>query len=535
MNSPTRKWQPLRNDQRLQICLVQVDIAAQTTQHDQFTNLVLKRAKDTLKEALVLTAERRGGKPPSWEDDTGTFLFPVDGPDSFDNCCLAAIQMLQQLPLAKLPAQLPPNLDSFITIRVACDAGELTYGPDADKLQNGFVDEFKKHRSVVSADNRVTITDRFFRQLNSSLKSTFVKWKHSNEVGADIYSIAAPSATRGLADANLSSDQLNLVEEDQPTLASHRPAPRREWLVTLPNALNSRKALTVSVVIILALTICAISYFWSRSPPLGPSQYREMVQSDEWRSWRKQLHEKLSAGKVTEKVLAEAISIKLPARPENAAAALRRDQAIADVLMSYPDVPALLEQRFGIYKESFLGTGLSKPTFSTDNYGAASVHEYLIKNYWEGHPAVWMRVIDPNQHPEDMRKTVRELVDADQDRVDPKDDNQKEPLRKDIVQRAKENDATNPPVVIRFARLDAINYSHKLGKNDRQYVFASNLGEVWNTNVRQAAQQSGYTVDKGDSVYIWVFRPNDSVEVVPATWDQVLRHLPQWLSESDRN
>jgi hypothetical protein len=64
-------------------------------------------------------------------------------------------------------------------------------------------------------------------------------------------------------------------------------------------------------------------------------------------------------------------------------------------------------------------------------------------------------------------------------------------------------------------------------------VFASNLAEVWNTKVRDAAQLSGYTFDKGDSVYIWVFRANDPIEVVPATWGEVLNHLPQWLSEID--
>jgi hypothetical protein len=89
--------------------------------------------------------------------------------------------------------------------------------------------------------------------------------------------------------------------------------------------------------------------------------------------------------------------------------------------------------------------------------------------------------------------------------------------------------------VIRFARLDAIHYSRKLGRRERYRVFASNISEVWNTRVKDAAHLSGYTFDKGDSVYIWVFVPHDPVEVVPATWGEVLTHLPRWLSEADKN
>jgi hypothetical protein len=129
-----------------------------------------------------------------------------------------------------------------------------------------------------------------------------------------------------------------------------------------------------------------------------------------------------------------------------------------------------------------------------------------------------------------MTGSVRELLE----KKDPNPDPKKENLVKRILERVKEKD-NKVPAMIRFARLDAVYYSRKLGKSERRYVFASNLAEVWDVRVRDAAILSGHTFDKGDSVYIWVFLPSLPHEVIPATWGHVLSHLPTWLSKIDNN
>ncbi len=527
MTFSTKKWQSTPKDQRVEIGLVQVDIAAQTSHHDHSVNLILKRAKDALKDALVATAERRGGKLSSWKDDSGTFMFPIDSPDSLDNCCLAAIQMLYQLPLTKQDAQLPAELEPFIKVRIACDAGEITYGPDADKLPDEFLDEFKKYKKVVSAENEVTITARVFRQLNNSLKSTFVKWKHSNELGVDIYSTAETPGKLGLAAPDLSLEQVNPAAGDQRTAAGRRPAPSGEWLVVSSNALKSRKALAVGAVVLFSLAIFAIVRFWPSSPPpVALPQYAEMVQSDAWRSWRKQVHEKLSASEVPESTLADAL-IKLPSRPEEAAAALRRDQAIADVIMSYKNAKDALWKRFGIEERNFLGTGLSKPYTAKDDYVAASVHEYLIPNLPDSDDDVWTWKRKPNE----TTMTVRTLIESEQN------DQKNKPVQRIAERVSRMDDAT--PAVIRFALLPTSVYkqTRTLGHPDRYRVFASNLAEVWNMSVKDAAVRSGhtFTVRGDESLYVWVFVPKYPTQVVPATWHEVLTNLPTWLSERNRN
>jgi len=67
-----------------------------------------------------------------------------------------------------------------------------------------------------------------------------------------------------------------------------------------------------------------------------------------------------------------------------------------------------------------------------------------------------------------------------------------------------------------------------LGKSGRVCVFASDLREVWNLKVKDAAVRSGYNISTGgDEPYVWVFAPTH--KVVPASWDEVLKNLPAWL------
>ncbi len=527
MNPSPKKWHSIRNDQRVEIGLVQVDIGDRGKHYDQITDLLLTSAKDELKDALVRSAERRGGKLASWVDDGGTFMFQIDGPDSFHNCCEAAIEMLEQLPSIKQEMQLSPALDRLMMVRIACDTGTIPRDPEAHNYPGEFVDQLKKHEQAVSVENKVTITERLFRKLNPPWKSKFVKWRHSDELGVDLYTAITLAV---VVEQPTPAEDPPTPDPRMPTLGQEPPKGAR-WRGVVSDALKSRKLQTVGAVVLLALVIFGLVRFLAgpTSPPTvlppQPAVWTEQVQSEEWRNWRKQVHEKLSVEKVNENTLAEAFKIKLPARPEHAAAALRRDQAIADVLMNYSGVKDTLWKRFGIDEHNFLGTGLSKPSGAFANYGAASVHEYLIKNLPDNHPSVWWRILDPNK----MTMTVQELFEND-----PMPDEKKKQLVENIVQRVKDKD-TAKPAVIRFARLNAVDYSRKLGRPERLRVFASNLAEVWTIKVPIAADLSGHTFTKGDTVYVWVFLPHHAVEVVPATWGDVLIHLPEWLSEFDKN
>ena len=109
--------------------------------------------------------------------------------------------------------------------------------------------------------------------------------------------------------------------------------------------------------------------------PTPPQQvWLELVQTDDWRHLRKQVHQILSVDKdkVTEDVLADALSVKMPARPEHAAPAMRRDQAIADVLMAYKVQPNCFGSDSELMRITFWVLGFSKPNTAKE-YMSASV------------------------------------------------------------------------------------------------------------------------------------------------------------------
>jgi hypothetical protein len=352
MNRSAEKWQSIRKNQPVEIGIVQVEIGGAGQRHDHVTDLILTHAKDACKDALLKIADRHGGKLVAWEGDGGTFLFLIYGQDGCNKCCLASLQMLDQLPGIKRDVQLSDDLRSHIMIRIACDVCTMIHDPEIYNLPRKFVDAFKEHGQSISVGNQVTLTERLFRHLDKLLQSRFGKWKHSTELGVDLYSTTAPSVRVVVEPEDWPAEEEDPEQETEPRagdvpIAVRKMVRARRKLGGMCDTLKSRKMLSVGAgaAASLALPIVGLVWIWPvKPPPVPPAQLssaRELVQTEEWRNWRRQIHEKLSVDKITERTLAEALKIKLPTGNEQAAAALRRDQAIADVLLSYPDVQAI--------------------------------------------------------------------------------------------------------------------------------------------------------------------------------------------------
>jgi hypothetical protein len=275
--------------------------------------------------------------------------------------------------------------------------------------------------------------------------------------------------------------------------------------------------------------VCAAYQVAALLRPAAPSA-AEPTAAPEWRAWRAELHRRLSVDEVGPRELAGALRAPLPPLPDKHTEAdrLRRDQAVADAVLAYPGARKLLAARFGI-RESFLGTGLSQP-LGTTSYGQAAVHEYLIDNHPDSHPHVWAWQLPAQGR--DLSVPVRAFFAGDA-RVPP--DNRAKPGAKyeddlaEIGLRVKNPDHPLPPM-IRFGRFDKKFYKNTVGRPDASHAFTSNLTEVWDLSLQQAAEKSGYYYrDGGDTLFIWVFVPYHSNEFTPATWRHVLERLPAWL------
>jgi len=279
--------------------------------------------------------------------------------------------------------------------------------------------------------------------------------------------------------------------------------------------------------------------------------FNEPSRSQEWMVWRIKIHEilvhearteaslqkdEMQRGRV-EQALIEALHVhKPPASDESPSAILRRDQAMADVLLSYESVRDLFKLRFGI-RESFLGTGLSMP-LGMDKYSAAAVHEYLVPNHQDSHDGVWTWKLKPLGS--NYRKKVKDILAGDpKERVPPTTGNVEQferDLKEDILPRLQDKNCKKPPV-IRFAKFPAIYYKGTIGRPIAKRVFASTLAEVWDLTLEEAALQSGYNVagapKEGELFFMWVYLPDYPYQVVPATWGEVFKRIPEWLNSKE--
>ncbi len=290
------------------------------------------------------------------------------------------------------------------------------------------------------------------------------------------------------------------------------------------------------------VVLCAVyqSLALSKTPfPTDRPPPRELTHTAEWRAWRAEVHRKLSVEPITERAVADALRVRPPALPERPtghkeADLLRRDQAVADVLLSYDGVRKILAARFGI-GDDFLGTGLSKPLGRVP-YAQASVHEYLIDNHADTHDHVWVWKLDAAGR--DISQPIRSFLADERARTPPQNYGLKPTSRfeddlKEIALRVKNPDHPIPPM-IRFARFDQKFYKGTVGRPDASHAFTSNLSEVWDLTIQQAAEKSGYNYRDGDTLFIWVFVPYHSNEFTPATWRHVLERLPEWLEAKSR-
>jgi hypothetical protein len=530
-------WGSLQPSQRIEIGLVQVRIAYHRRLCLDYDDQDMQRVREVVRDGFYTIAEHFGGKLFAWNGEKCSFMFLIEGAESYDNCCLAAVQMLEMIPALSQDIR-SAHTDQPISVRISCDTGLVTYDPEASRPQE-FVGRLSKHELQISAPGQAVITERLYQRLCEELRSRFTLWKHSDELGIELYSTGSPPATGPVADLPEFGPP---AEVEKPAAASAAPS---DGMGMHPGQLarGSRWVLAGALAAAMLLAGAIIGRVFAPSHPeavidTGPG-WQEPVRDPEWTSWRARIHEKLSAAPITEQTLIEAFQIRPPVRPEDQAAALRRDQAIADVFLSYQGVQPILKARFGIDNRNFLGTGLSKPV-GKNNYSSASVHEYLIPNYPDTHPEVWTWKIKPVGLL--FGKRVCDFIAGEGDmrsgRVAPSLGNKStfdQYLTDVILPRVKGRDMDLPPV-IRFAKFPEQLSSNKLGRKEAVRVFASNLAEVWDHTLQDAARLSGYpvstTASDADTFFIWIFVPVHPDDVVPATWGQVLNNLPKWMKDA---
>src|SRR5262245_32903893 len=144
IKSAAKRWQAIVPNQRLEIGLVQVDIAYHSTLYSGYSDRDMPSVQSCVRDALHAFAELRGGKLYSWDKDGGAFMFLIEGDDSFDNLCFAAIEMLEMMPSINEDVRVSADITSPIEVRITCDAGLVAYDPESSHTAGDFIDKLMK-------------------------------------------------------------------------------------------------------------------------------------------------------------------------------------------------------------------------------------------------------------------------------------------------------------------------------------------------------------------------------------------------------
>jgi hypothetical protein len=213
---------------------------------------------------------------------------------------------------------------------------------------------------------------------------------------------------------------------------------------------------------------------------------------------------------------------------EGIATGLASDLMAGQLMLADGDTRSVLGGLMSI-DEKFLGSGRSQPRGETD-YKAASVPEYLVPNLTDKSTDVWVWKLDrgrvPNQTPI-MERTLHDVLLS----VAPEYNADFKGNWDSLKDHMKPNDPR--PILVRFALLDPQKYSKCLGRTAATRVFMSNLGELAQRTVDEAARSTGSTVpeksdDRALMQYIWVYAPTEENQAVPATWSNVLANFGAW-------
>jgi hypothetical protein len=521
-------------DRQVEIGLIVVEVDYHDQLYASYSADDLRCARKIAGDAFRTVAQARGGTLFSWEGDQITFLFPVEDVEGLDNYRMAALLMLDMMPCLCDDLRATPDLERPITAHVACDIGKIPTGPEVHGTCRRLLARLAGSERPRNGGDEVTVTGRVYDRLTEDLKARFVGHRHSTALGVDLHStstFAPPSApVPAPAPAAIAAPGAPPPPTYLP-IAPNLPAspdistvhgPAGKEAVRPPGLAVRPETWFLAGVAATALLFGGYLLVW-RSTPRTLVPATEVDRSAAWTAWRTQVHKRLWNAEPTEETMRRLLEVRPPAPESTPAAALRHDQATAEVLLGYPSVRTLLKNLVGI-DDHFFGTGLSRPA-GADHYREASVHEYLIPNLRDDEASVWMEKLNPSSL--DLFKSIKQLVEGNE-----RTDEASQRLKREITLLCEGK--KQGTVLVRFARFDVEKYRHTLGPPGRVRVFASDLSEVWNLPIKEAADLSGYsyTGKGGDTFFIWIFIPLQKEEAVAATWEEVLSNLPGWMKEA---
>lgn len=190
-------WDNIANGQRIEIGLVQIDIAGSSRIEGPAESV--KLLKDILRRETTSIVDRKGGKPFPWAGDGGAFMFPVGNAGEVAAMVLCALQILANIPVVNDEIATRTGISVPISLRVSCDSGTVTYDRDPSGIHGDALNRFFKSEREISVVDNLVISERVFQELPANLRARFHFLRESTELQTRIYELDLPTESPKLA------------------------------------------------------------------------------------------------------------------------------------------------------------------------------------------------------------------------------------------------------------------------------------------------------------------------------------------------
>lgn len=192
-------WEDLTGGQIYPLGFLQIDIAGHSKL--QGTPAQLKAVKEILRRHVETIVVQNEGRLFKWEGDGGSFMFLVGTGEGYSNLALSAMKILRDLPNINDEIELKEKFTQPLSVRISCGTGNVSYDNDHGNMHGEFLNKFFKYERAISLLNTATVTRDVFDNLPAPLKQRFQFFKHSDELGLDLFKFQSPEAVTQDAEA----------------------------------------------------------------------------------------------------------------------------------------------------------------------------------------------------------------------------------------------------------------------------------------------------------------------------------------------
>lgn len=173
---------------------LQFDVQGHSEISESAEDSTMQKIKNRLHRMVRGTAYLYDGWELAFSGDGAVYIFYTEQGSATDQIVKAGLHILHELSFFNNMLQIDDLLSLPLILRLSCHRGEATFHRnEPGEMHGNVMNKFLKNERQISLPNSICITAEVYRNLVSkNLKERFERYKHSKEVGWDLYKLREP-------------------------------------------------------------------------------------------------------------------------------------------------------------------------------------------------------------------------------------------------------------------------------------------------------------------------------------------------------